>query len=158
MPLTSAGVGELLAKFTWPTSVVSHSSQALTHFLLRQEILTVWFFVISLCLFTSFPVFWFFQDLNVPNSTDILEPNCIWPAYWIRIPCLKCSSKGWGLAGPFFFFSPHTDGSIWVSALGQNWSVRSATPHSSQWVIKCGLLQPAEEMSALLLGWFFFFS
>lgn len=40
-PLTSAGVGELLAKFTWPTSVVSHSSQALTHVLLCQEILTV---------------------------------------------------------------------------------------------------------------------
>lgn len=40
--------------------------------------------------------------------------------------------QGCGLAG----LLPQTNGSSWVSALRQNWTVHRATPHISLWVIK----------------------
>ena len=101
-----------------------------------------------------------FPRLECFHSMDILEPNCSWPAYWIGISLSQMQQQRLG-PGRSSFYHRIINGSTWVSALGQNWSVRRATLHTSQGVIKCVLLQPAKEMSALPtpgLIFFFFFS
>lgn len=135
MPLTFVELGELLAEFTGPASVVSHSWEALTHILQHSvKKLTGWVFVISLCMFTSSPVFPFFEDLSVSIVETFLEPNYCWPACWIGLSCPQCSSQR---LGPGRSFLPRTRRSSWVRALRQSWTVHRTSPHISPWVIKC---------------------